>query len=379
MLHLLRMDHKTNNGSNRLSDVLKAVIPGREYRRVKDVSDFLLLAMAGEIKEVLFVVGVPENGYTPEWNDLIASLIDRPNILKGIKGAVLVDGEGAMFTKDIGRKLIFAANYAGCSFPGRPLVEATGDLYNFKTTASVKGVDSMTAYVESVAGLLDRLEAFEIRDFSIIADSSDMVSTNDTNLHSGNLDAKAIRKKKILAIHSSNKETSNSLMLLDMVKSNFDLKRVDLDIISIRNGDIVDCRGCGFEACKHFGETGECFYGGVMVEQVYPAILDCDALILVSPNYNDSVGANMMAMFNRLTALFYNNSFGSKELYSLIVSGYSGGDILAQQIIGTMNCNKGFILPGHFAMIETANDPGDISNVPGISERARKFALMIQG
>ena len=116
-----------------------------------------------------------------------------------------------------------------------------------------------------------------------------------------------------------------------------------------------------------------------MVEQVYPAILDCDALILVSPNYNDSVGANMMAMFNRLTALFYNNSFGSKELYSLIVSGYSGGDILAQQIIGTMNCNKGFILPGHFAMIETANDPGDISNVPGISERARKFALMIQG
>ena len=349
MLHVVRLDQK-NDGrfGERLTGVLKKSLSGREFRRIKSTGEFLLKAMAGEIEEVLFAVAIPANGYAPEWNDLIASLMDRPNLLKGVKGAVIIDGEGHLFTKDLGRKLIFAANYAGCTFPGRPLVEATGDLYNFNTIASIKGVDNREAYEECVIELLDKLRAFSL-----------------------NTDA---TRKKILAIHASNKETSNTLMLLEMVKSYLDKDSVDYNDISIRNGDIVDCRGCGFDTCKHFGETGECFYGGLMVEKVYPAILDCDSLILVCPNYNDAVGANMMALFNRLTALFYNNSFADKKIYALIVSGYSGGDLLAQQIIGAMNCNKGFILPPHFSMIETANDPGSIATIDGIQERADAFA-----
>lgn len=74
--------------------------------------------------------------------------------------------------------------------------------------------------------------------------------------------------------------------------------------ISLRNGAVVDCRGCSYEACLHFGERGDCFYGGIMVEQVYPAVRQCDTLVLICPNYNDAVGANIMAFFNRLTALF---------------------------------------------------------------------------
>lgn len=357
MLYVVRLDQRKpgeeNSSGNRLSRILKETVAGREFKRIKSVSDFLLQAMTGEVKEILFAVSLPGNGYCPEWNDLIASLMDRPNLLGGAKGAVLVDGEGSMFTKDLGRKLIFAANFAGCIFPGRPLVEATGDLYNFKTQASVRGTDNLTAYKECLSELLDRL-----RDFK----------------------PEPSKRRRILAIHAGSRETSNTLMLLDMVKYHL-LSGDDTDVvyneISLRNGEIVDCRGCGFDTCKHFGETGECFYGGVMVEQVYPAILECDALILVCPNYNDSVGANMLAMFNRLTALFYNNSFSSKRVYGLIVSGYSGGDLIAQQIIGTMNCNKGFILPSHFAMIETANDPGSIALVEGIENRAKEFARRI--
>ena len=360
MLYVVRLDQKRigeegASSGERLSEVLKAAISGREFRRIKSVSDFLLQAMTGEVKEILFAVSLPKNGYSPEWNDLMASLMDRPNLLVGAKAAVLVDGEGAMFTKDLARKLIFSANYAGCTFPGRPLVEATGDLYNFKTQASIRGTDSLTAYKECLSELLDRLSAFDVG-------------------------CKEESKRKILAIHAGSRETSNTLMLLDMVKSHLGVDEnpdVLYNEISVRNGDIVDCRGCGFDTCKHFGESGECFYGGVMVEQVYPAILDCDSLILVCPNYNDSVGANMLAMFNRLTALFYNNSFSEKKVYALIVSGYSGGDLIAQQIIGTMNCNKGFILPPHFAMIETANDPGSIALVEGIKNRAKDFARKI--
>ena len=370
MIHLVRLDSKTNTGNeNRLSEVLRATLPGREFARIKSVSDFLLRAMAGEVKEILFAVSVPENGFVPEWQDLMASLVERPGILAGAKAVVLVDGKGPLFTKSIARRLIFAANSAGCAFPGKPLVEATGDLYNFNTVAQVKGIDNRTAYIESVSELLDKLEDFSLGGSAEASDATPSVALTGS-----------LKKvpKKVLAIHAGNKETSNSLMLLDLVKSHFG-DGVDYDEISIRNGDIVDCRGCDFDTCKHFGESGECFYGGVMVERVYPAILDCDALLLVCPNYNDAVGANMMAMFNRLTALFYNNSFAEKEIFALIVSGYSGSELLAEQIIGAMNCNKGFILPGHFALMETANDPGSILAIPEIERKAADFAQRIEG
>lgn len=102
-------------------------------------------------------------------------------------------------------------------------------------------------------------------------------------------------------------------------------------------------------------------------------------MVLICPNYNDSVSANMMAFFNRLTALFRKDSetFAGKRVYGIIVSGYSGGDLVAEQILGAMNCNKNFILPPRFSLTETANDPQQILSCPGIEERAKIFAAQI--
>ena len=149
--------------------------------------------------------------------------------------------------------------------------------------------------------------------------------------------------------------------------------------ISLRNGSVVDCRGCSYETCLHFGEKGDCFYGGVMVEKVYPAVCQGDVIVLVCPNYNDAVSANITAFFNRLTALFRKEeaAFANKEVYALVVSGYSGGDIVAEQILDAMNCNKNFILPPYFALIETANDPKSILRNAGIEDRAARLAKYI--
>ena len=56
--------------------------------------------------------------------------------------------------------------------------------------------------------------------------------------------------------------------------------------------------------CLHFGEQGKCFYGGAMVENIYPAVKWANAILLLCPNYNDALSANMTAFINRLTALF---------------------------------------------------------------------------
>ncbi|MEG1584331.1 MAG: NAD(P)H-dependent oxidoreductase, partial [Anaerovorax sp.] len=184
-----------------------------------------------------------------------------------------------------------------------------------------------------------------------------------------------VKKKvpNILVLHASSHETSNSIGLWNLIKDKLDGKCTTKEI-SLRNGTVMDCIGCPYKMCLHFGEGNSCYYGGVIVEQVYPAILECDGLLLLCPNYNDALSANLSAFINRLTALFRKTGFYDKYLFGIIVSGYSGSDIVAEQLIAGLNMNKSFILPSHFAMMETANNPGSIFNCERIEERAKGFA-----
>ena len=129
--------------------------------------------------------------------------------------------------------------------------------------------------------------------------------------------------------------------------------------------------------CLHFGEQGDCFYGGVMVQEVYPSIREADAVILLCPNYNDALSANLTAAITRLTALYRTTPFSDKAVFALVVSGYSGGDIVASQVVSAMNMNKGFWLPANFALLETANDAGTAIALPGIDERLDSFTKNI--
>lgn len=147
--------------------------------------------------------------------------------------------------------------------------------------------------------------------------------------------------------------------------------------IGLRNGTLSDCSGCPYTMCLHFGEQGGCFYGGVMQDEVYPAVRTADALVLLCPNYNDALSANLSAFINRLTALFRQTRFYHKAVFAIVVSGYSGGDVVARQVIAAMNMNKSFYLPQHFALIETANNPGQALALPGIQERLERFGRNI--
>ena len=125
--------------------------------------------------------------------------------------------------------------------------------------------------------------------------------------------------------------------------------------------------------CLHYGEKGDCFYGGVMVQEVYPAIREADAVVLLCPNYNDALSANLTAAINRLTALYRTAPFTGKAVFAIVVSGYSGGDIVANQVVSALNMNKGFWLPSNFCLLETANDAGTAVALPGIEERLNRF------
>lgn len=289
----------------------------------------------------------------------VSGVEENKGLLEGSTGGVIIDGQTDLYTKDMGRRIIFAANMAGCSFPGKPLVEATSTLMNFKVLAKLWDTDLEGAYFKSCLLLAEKVLSF----------SEERKERQDSRREG---------KLNILVIHASSHKTSNSLSLWKKVSSHLK-EQAEIEEVSIRNGQVSDCRGCKYEDCLHFGEKGACFYGGVMVEKIYPAIIKCDILVLICPNYNDSVSANIMAFINRLTSVFRVNDFSQKKIYAVIVSGYSGGDIVAQQVIGAINVNKNFMLPGRFAIIETANAPGDIDKIEGVDGRAKSFAERIAG
>lgn len=97
-------------------------------------------------------------------------------------------------------------------------------------------------------------------------------------------------------------------------------------------------------------------------------------LLLLCPNYNDALSANLTAFINRLTALFRTTRFYDKALFAIIVSGYSGSDLIAGQLITALNMNKTFYLPGNFCIMETGNSPGSAMKRDGIGDRIQAFA-----
>ena len=187
---------------------------------------------------------------------------------------------------------------------------------------------------------------------------------------------KKYRRPRILVLHASIRATSNTLELWHRTAAL--LPEMEIREISLQNGTLYDCAGCPYHTCLHFGEKNSCFYGGVMVEEVYPAVREADAIVMLCANYNDALSANLTAFINRLTALFRQVRFYDKALFAVVVSGYSGSDIVAEQLIAALNMNKTFYLPPRFAMLETANDAGQAVRLPGIDARIRAFAENIR-
>lgn len=331
----------------RLDEILCHALEGRQsrtFRRAKELTN-----LTGE--RLLFALPLGDAGTNIEYVKLLSRLRREPELLKGCTAGLIVDGSSPLYTKSGATELTLAANLAGCAFLGRPLVEGTGSLANFKVQAKQLNTDLLGAYRAAARELADRLEKESFP---------------------------KPEKPELLVLHASNHHTSNTMALWGEVKTRLGDAFIVTEI-GLRNGTLSDCSGCPYTMCLHFGERGGCFYGGVMQDEVYPAVRRCSGVVMLCPNYNDAMSANMTAFINRLTALFRQTRFYDKALFSIVVSGYSGGDIVARQLIAGMNMNKSFYLPGQFSMLETANDPGEALSLPGIGERLDGFSSRIRG
>ena len=328
-----------------LDSVLDLVRTGREveFRRDGNLDGL-------RNRRLLFAFSLGDTGLNFSALRSLARLRQESHLLEGSTAGILIHGNSDLYTKSAATEFALALNRAGCALLGRPLVEATGSLTNFRVQAANLGTDLPGAWRAAALELADRLEqeVFPRRN----------------------------GRPELLVLHASTRRTSNTLDLWSQTARHLD-GRFRITEMGLRNGTLSDCSGCPYTMCLHFGEHGGCFYGGVMQEEVYPAVRRCDGLVLLCPNYNDALAANLTAFINRLTALFRQTRFYDKALFAIVVSGYSGGDLLARQLIGAMNMNKSFYLPARFALLETANNPGEALALPGVEGRTEALARRI--
>jgi multimeric flavodoxin WrbA len=330
------------NISAQLEKMLEAVLKGKKSISIKDKSNLPDL----KNKKIIFCVEISPAGFCIPLYEILEELQNRgKNALKDSSAILLVHSSNELYTKSTAAFIIFLLNRLGCRFPGHPAVEATGSLSNFSTWKNLKEASLEDICLELCTNLGERFAAY---------------------------DPKPVKKPKILALHSSLKETSNTLALWNIVKNH--LKGCEIKELHVENGKILDCKGCSYKTCTYYSINNSCFYGGIMVKEILPAIEKSDAVIWLCPNYNDAISANLAAVINRMTALYRKTPFYNKTLFSIIVSGNSGSDSVARQLLGALCINKGFNLPPNFSLMATANNPGAISQIPGIEASAKEFA-----
>ena len=297
-------------------------------------------------RKILFAVELDDTGSSLPILGLFGMLTRRGvDALSGCSAALFIHSSSELYTKSAAQNIIFLANSLGCRFPGNPVIEATADLNNFLTWQK-----KLKIPLEEVC--------------------SSLCASLGKRLYEDSVTLK--QNPAILAVHASSHDTSNTLMLWGMIKKHLHCHYITE--LHVENGTVRDCKGCFYKTCKHFSRQKSCFYGGIMVEEILPEIERADAVVWICPNYNDSVSANLMAVINRLTALYRRTKFFDKTLFAIIVSGNSGSDSVAKQLIGALNINKSFRLPPYFSIMATANHPGEIKTVQGIEKKAELFA-----
>ena len=175
-----------NRYSPSLRELLEPLLPEGSVFRDPDAG---LEGLTGQ--RLLFAVALDEGGCSEAYYRMLSRLRRSTTLLRGCVAGLVVTGVGEFYTKDVARDMVFAANQSGCAFLGRPLVEATGSLRNFRTQAQIGGTDEVTAFHAAVAELIGRLADWE----------------------------KPAPIRHILALHASQRSTSNTLALWELVKS----------------------------------------------------------------------------------------------------------------------------------------------------------------
>ena len=123
--------------TKRLNDVLEFGLEGIDCDVLETVEEIEAVDRTG--RRLLFAIERGESGINLEYVRLLKSIRLHRDMFDGCLAGIVVDGNSELFTKEAARDLALAASAAGCTFPGKALVEGTGSLFNQHIQAKQRG------------------------------------------------------------------------------------------------------------------------------------------------------------------------------------------------------------------------------------------------
>lgn len=318
-------------------------------------ADVLIHAPATDFSRLMFACELNEVGRDSKIDALLIHLkryFPLEDRRETFYTGFVVRSKTDLYTKSYGRWLSTTLSALGANVIGKPLVEILPDYANFRTWQRSTGYSVDVIACQQLVALAERISSAEhVR----------------------------LYRPKFLVLHACKEGTSNTLALWRMVETAMKSQGASFDLREIRiaRGSILDCIGCPYEVCIQSAKQLDCVMGGQFVEEVMPALDWADVVVWLCPNYNDSMSADLMAVINRMSGFYRTRVLSGKRVYSIIVSGNSGSDSVAHQLVGALTLNKGFGLPPYFAMNEIANEANSIQQLAGIKDRAQAFARRI--
>lgn len=303
-------------------------------------------------KKMLFLCDLNEIGRDLGTDTLILEWKRRQIGLEGVSAAMVCRSKTDCHTKTYARSVFFLLNGLGVTIIAKPLIEILPNFENFETWKKSSSLELEEIAFSKISDLTQRLSQYaKIK----------------------------LLNPKLLMIHSSNINTSNTFGLWKLVLASLKEECINckIDDIHIKRGSITDCIGCNFELCVSQAKQLSCVVGGQYVEEIMPAMAEADVIFFLCPNYNDTIGADLISLINRMSGFYRTQDLSLKRIYAIIISGNSGTDAVANQLIGSLNMNKGFVLPPRFCLTQIANDPLSVLEKEHIVDIAKSFSKTI--
>lgn len=354
-LNVLLLPRENLSETKRLQSVIAEALRDIPHRVVEDLSQVALPS------KLLIALSLGADGVSDSFSHLLSTLRRDTNLLKGCLAGMVVETENDLYGKSASLQLAFAMNTSGCALVGRPLVEATATIQNFPEDTTPKeevdhsdlihedGTNPLAAYTNAVTLLARRLTGPGFRGKSPLTGRPDL--------------------PKMLGVHTAIGEESNAMDLWNELKNRISPFMTCTDL-ALRPRAVTQCALCSAK----LGTDSSCLYGSPFPQEAVSLIKEADALMMICGGHLNSVHAQQLAFIQHLSALFPKKFFYEKALYTVIVSPYSGGDMVASQLISALCLGNAFYLPPKFAMLETASQPNEVLALSGIENRLDWFS-----
>lgn len=164
---------------------------------------------------------------------------------------------------------------------------------------------------------------------------------------------------KALAINGSPRKNGNTKQLLEMVLDPLSEAGWETELYQLGGKPIAGCKGCWTCAkTKNF----ECSTKNDAFEEVFPKMLEADAIIIGSPTYFTNVTAEVKALIDRsgVVALCNKSAFHGK-IGAAVVAVRRGGGTQVQDMINHMFLMSQMVVPGStYWNLGMGLDEGDV-------------------